>query len=96
MNKSYINKILVSILLILFVGMGYYLLKGNSDTVKKRTIMIYMSGSDLETKAGAATSDINAINPKEVDLDSMNILLYTGGSSKWHNSLINNNENAIY
>ena len=96
MNKSYINKILVSILLILFVGMGYYLLKGNSDTVKKRTIMIYMSGSDLETKAGAATSDINAINPREVDLDSMNILLYTGGSSKWHNSLINNNENAIY
>ena len=85
------------VLIILIIGLSLYFFNGSGNNVdKKRTIMIYMSGSDLESKAGAATSDINAINPSEVDLNTMNILLYTGGSSKWHNNLINSTENAIY
>ena len=89
-------KTTIVILLILFVGISLYLFKDEKASIKKRTIMIYMSGSDLESKAGAATSDINAIIPNEVDLDTMNIILYTGGSSKWHTDLVNNTENAIY
>ena len=84
------------IFFILVLGAILYLFRGSNVGDKTRTIMIYMSGSDLETKAGAATSDINAIIPKEVDLSSLNIILYTGGSTKWHNDLIDNNENAIY
>ena len=84
------------IFFILVVGAVLYLFKGNDVGDKTRTIMIYMSGSDLESKAGAATSDINAIIPNEVDLSSLNIILYTGGSTTWHNDLIENNENAIY
>lgn len=92
------NKITtIIILVVLVIGLSLYLFNGSSNNIdKKRTIMIYMSGSDLESKAGAATSDINAIDPNEVDLDSMNIILYTGGSSKWHNNLISSGENAIY
>ncbi len=95
-NSSKVTTVIIFIILI--VGLSLYLFSGNNDTTtnKKRTIMIYMSGSDLESKAGAATSDINAINPDEVDLDSMNIILYTGGSSKWHNELVSSGENAIY
>ena len=96
MNNSF-NKKTVIILLIVFVGLCLYAFKDdNISTTKKRTIMIYMSGSDLESKVGAATSDINAIRPKEVDLNSMNVILYTGGSSKWHTDLVNNTENAVY
>ena len=94
-NNSKITTIVV--LIILVIGLSLYFFNSSGNNVdKKRTIMIYMSGSDLESKAGAATSDINAINPSEVDLNTMNILLYTGGSSKWHNNLINSTENAIY
>ena len=60
-----------------------------------RTVMIYMVGSNLESDSKIATSEIEAINPEKVDLDKVNILLYTGGTKKWHN-FIENDENAIY
>ena len=96
MENSESTKLTFIIFFILVIGAVLYLFKGNNISDKTRTIMIYMSGSDLETKAGAATSDINAIIPNEVDLSSLNIILYTGGSSTWHNNLIENTENAIY
>ena len=61
----------------------------------KKTIMIYMVGSNLESDHAIATAEIAAINPNLVDLESTNILLYTGGTSKWHN-FVSNKENAIY
>jgi hypothetical protein len=97
MNNNIFNKTTIIVLLIIFVGLTLYIFKDdNHSTTKMRTIMIYMSGSDLESKVGAATSDINAIKSSEVDLNSMNIILYTGGSSKWHTDLVNSTENAIY
>ena len=62
---------------------------------KKRTIMVYISASNLESEVMAATSDLNSIMPKDVDLDNMNIIVYTGGSTKWYN-FVDSNENAIY
>ena len=71
-NNSKITTIVV--LIILVIGLSLYFFNSSGNNIdKKRTIMIYMSGSDLESKAG-----------------------YTGGSSKWHNNLINSTENAIY
>ena len=95
-NKENNMTINIVIFVIIAVAVSLYLFKGGNTVDKTRTIMIYMSGSDLESKAGAATSDINAIIPNEVDLNSLNVLLYTGGSKTWHNDFVNNNENAIY
>lgn len=66
-----------------------------SDGSISRTIMIYLVGADLESKSGVVTGDINGIIPSDVDLDNIKLLLYTGGTSQWHN-FISNTENAIY
>ncbi|MBR6073553.1 MAG: zinc-ribbon domain-containing protein [Bacilli bacterium] len=91
---------LIFILIIIIVVVAI-LKPGNNPTKKRgnqadtRTVMIYIDGSNLETDAGIVTSELNAIKPETIDLDKVNILLYTGGTSKWHN-FIKNNENAIY
>lgn len=60
-----------------------------------RTIMIYMDGTDLETRGLNATGELNGIDPREIDFENYHILLYTGGTKKWHN-FASPNENAIY
>ena len=62
---------------------------------KKRTMMIYISASNLESEVAAVTSDLNSIIPSRVDLDNMNVVIYAGGTKLWHNEF-SANENAIY
>lgn len=52
---------------------------------KSHTLMIYMIGSDLEAKGGAGTQDLTEIAESGVDTDSANVIVYSGGSPKWHN-----------
>lgn len=49
------------------------------------TLMIYMVGSDLEAKGGAGTKDMEEILESQVDLSGNNVLLYAGGTKRWHN-----------
>lgn len=92
--------LLIFILIIIIVIVAFTRIKG--DTPKRnvnkedtRTVMIYIDGSNLETDCAIVTSELNAIKPETIDLDKVNILLYTGGTTKWHN-FISNTENAIY
>lgn len=62
----------------------------------KRTLMIYMVGSDLESKNGLASADIHELIGNDIDYDKVNILLYTGGSKKWHIDTIPTNKHAIF
>lgn len=62
----------------------------------KRTIMIYMIGSDLESQYAAASSDIEEIKSSGVNFDDVNVLIYTGGAKKWINSEIPNDKNTIF
>lgn len=64
-------------------------------TVNSRTVMIFMAGSNLESNNGIATSELNSILPESIDLNSTKVLLYTGGTKRWHN-FVNANEDAIY
>ena len=70
----------------IFTGKGKY---------NSRTIMVYMVGSNLESGYKSATGDMREVDPSTIDLSNTNILLYTGGTTKWHNQ-IRNDENAIY
>ena len=45
--------------------------------------MIYMNGSDLETKAGEATRDISEMLSSGVG-ENVNVILQTMGTKKWH------------
>ena len=54
---------------------------------KKVTVMVYMTGSDLESGSMAATKDLEEMAASGVDLASVQLIVYTGGSPKWHNGL---------
>lgn len=103
-NKKNLIIILIALVIAIAVGFGIYFVLNKDNTHNRRnrdykegtrTVMIYMVGSNLESDSAIATSDINSIKPEEVDLDNVNVLLYTGGTAKWHN-FVSNDENAIY
>ena len=83
--------VLIVILVIKKPG-GGSIFKNKDNT---RTVMIYIDGSNLESDHGIATSELDAIDPSTIDLEHTNILVYAGGTTKWHN-FIKNDENAIY
>ena len=71
----------------------YTKLKGSGkDTV---TIMIYMCGSDLESQNGMATSDLSEMANATIS-DNVNLIIYTGGCSRWRNNIISSKYNQIY
>ena len=61
----------------------------------KVTIMVYMCGTDLESRAGMATSDINEMLSADVSKD-ISLIIYTGGCSGWKNSKISSRANQIW
>lgn len=95
--KKTINfKILVPAMIIFLVAIMYFMTDGFAFLSGKRTIMIYMIGSDLESKYAAASLDINEITNSEADFNKVNILIYTGGSKKWQNENVPSDKNAIF
>ncbi|MBO4627092.1 MAG: peptidase C11 [Lachnospiraceae bacterium] len=62
------------------------------DTV---TILVYMCGTDLESKHGMATNDLQEMAKADLG-DKINIIVYTGGCSKWKTNGISNSVNQIY
>jgi len=96
-NSNNKNKIalFVSLGLVALIALFIFIGNGLPGGTKKRTIMIYISASNLESDVMAATSDLNSIYPGDVDLDNMNVIIYTGGSKKWYN-FVDSKENAIY
>lgn len=59
------------------------------------TIMVYMCGTDLESKYGMGTSDLQEMMKADIG-DNVNLIVYTGGCSQWKNSTISNKVNQIY
>ena len=62
------------------------------DTV---TIMVYMCGTDLESRSGMATKDLLEMTRATIS-DKVNLIVFTGGCTKWNNNVINNRCNQIY
>lgn len=67
----------------------------DDNKIESRTIMVYMSGSNLETDNGIATADLESIVPSSVDLNTTNVVVYTGGTQRWHNNYASSTENSI-
>lgn len=51
---------------------------------KKVTVMVYMTGSDLEPSSMAATRDLEEMAASGIDLNENNLVIYTGGAARWH------------
>ena len=57
--------------------------------------MLYLNGTNLESEGGEATS--NLISLLSVDFpDSVNVVIYTGGTSAWQNDTISAEHNQIW
>ncbi len=59
------------------------------------TIMVYMCGTDLESKHGMGTADLQEMLNADFG-DNVNLLVFTGGCSQWKNNQISNKVNQIY
>ena len=62
------------------------------DTV---TIMVYMCGTDLESKYGMGTADLTEMCNATLS-DNVNLIVYTGGCKSWNNNIISSSVNQIY
>ena len=62
------------------------------DTV---TIMVYMCGTDLESKYGMATKDLQEMLSAKLS-NKVNLIVETGGCKKWQNSAISSAKNQIF
>ena len=68
-------------------------IKGNGkDTV---TLMVYLCGTDLESQYGMGTSDLKEM-AKATLSERVNLIVYTGGCSRWRNSVVSSSTNQIY
>ncbi len=68
------------------------ILGGGKDVV---TLMVYMCGTDLESKYGMGSNDLKEMMNADLS-DKVNIIVYTGGSKKWSINGISNKVHQIY
>ena len=68
------------------------LLGNGRDTA---TIMVYMCGTDLESRSGMGTSDLQEMLAADLG-QNINLLVYTGGCKGWKNNLVSSSVNQIW
>lgn len=61
----------------------------------KVTIMVYLCGTDLESKSGMASSDLQEMASASFN-DNVNLIVYTGGCRRWMTGGISNSTQQIY
>lgn len=59
------------------------------------TIMVYMCGTDLESKHGMGTADLSEMCKATIG-SNVNLLVYTGGCKSWQNKVISSSANQIF
>lgn len=70
----------------------YSAVGGGKDTV---TVMVYMCGTDLESKSAMATKDLNEMLNANIS-SKVNLVVLTGGCKQWRNNVISSSVNQIY
>ena len=67
----------------------------NGDGTDKNVILIYMCGTDLESKNGMASRDLAEMAAASLN-ENVSVYVYTGGCKSWKTSGISNSVNQIY
>ncbi len=68
------------------------ILGSGKDTV---TIMVYLCGTDLESKYKMGTADLTEMSAATLS-DKVNVIVYTGGCRQWQNNVVSSSVNQIY
>ena len=69
-------------------------IRGNGQDVV--TLMIYLCGTDLESRSKMGTMDLQEILSATTNNTNLNILVYTGGCRQWQNNVVSNSKNQLY
>lgn len=67
----------------------------NPSDAKTATVMVYMCGSDLESNYAAASYDLVEMAKANLS-DNVNVIVETGGATKWHINRIKNRKNQLW
>ena len=59
------------------------------------TLMVYLCGTDLESRSKMATSDIQEMIAADI-ADNVNVIVYTGGCRSWQNNAFSSKTNQIW
>lgn len=59
------------------------------------TILLYLCGTDLESRSKMATSDLQEMLDAAVG-DRINLIVYTGGCKQWQNNVLSSRTNQIW
>lgn len=59
------------------------------------TILVYLCGTDLESRSRMATSDLQEMLDATVS-EKVNLIVYTGGCKHWQNNVISSRNNQIW
>lgn len=68
------------------------ILGDGKDTI---TFIVYMCGTDLESKYGMSSADLSEMASADFG-DNINIIVYTGGCAKWKTNGISNRVNQVF
>lgn len=68
------------------------LLGGGRD---RATVMVYLLGTDLESRSGMATMDLQEMLEADIS-ENVNIVIETGGTAQWKNDVMSNRTNQRY
>ena len=68
-------------------------IKGNGEDVI--TIMVYMCGTDLESRGAMASKDLQEMLAANVG-EKINLIIYTGGCKRWQNNVVSSSTNQVY
>ena len=59
------------------------------------TIMVYLCGTDLESRSKMATADLQEMLNADLS-DDINLIVYTGGCTNWQNNVLSSRTNQIW
>ena len=89
-----IRKLAAGILTVLLLATSV-VLAGRAETPEREiTVLVYMTGSNLETLYGSATADLQEMENAGFDADRVGLLVMAGGSRGWH-SLMTESQTVI-
>lgn len=83
------------IILVVLAGLGMVVLTQNTGG-SGRVVMIYMVGSNLESKSGLASRDLEDLDYDKLTANNTKVILIAGGTTSWKNNFIDVNETSIY
>ena len=87
------KRILIFLLVLIMLPLS--VLAEDRENNRHLTLMVYLCGSDLETRYGLATRDLLEIRDACRGNDAVTVLVMAGGSSIWHGNLFSPEETCL-